>query len=223
MDHFMELNPSLNIVSPPISDDAQPVSDRRAGERQVSVMLTAKLEAGGRQQPCRILNISVKGANIETLIELQVGQPIEIEFRSNLKLHGIVRWVRKSQAGVEFQNAIDLNEIWKRTEVSIMRIKPRPPRFCCFAPATIETADGNQLCQIIDISASGLRVIDLLNVPSGATVMIEADGLPRHRAVVIWCNANSAGLKLVNAYKYSELESWLLRQEGRSDAERHAN
>lgn len=219
----MELNSSLNAASTPISDEVQPASERRSGDRQVSVMLTAKLEAAGRQQPCRILNISVKGANIESLIELQVGQPIEIEFRSNLKLHGIVRWVRQSQAGVEFQSAIDLNEIWKRTEVSIMRIKPRPPRFCCFAPATIETTDGNQICQIIDISASGLRVIDLSNVPTGASVMIEAEGLPRHRAIVIWCNANSAGLKLVNAYKYSELESWLLLQERQSDVDRHAH
>jgi hypothetical protein len=209
----MELNYSLNTASGPSIDECAPARERRSSNRQVSVMLTAKLETTGRQQPCRILNISTKGANIESLISLKVGQPIEIEFRSNLKSKGTVRWVRDSQAGVEFQDAIDLNEIWKRSEISIKRIKPRPPRYCCFAPAIVEHGDQRQECQIIDISASGIRVVDITNIALGATVMIEPKGLPRHRAKVVWCNKESAGLKLINPFKYHELEMWLLQQE----------
>lgn len=209
----MELNYSLDTASGSSIGECARVRERRSANRQISVMLTAKLETTGRQQPCRILNISTKGANIESLISLTVGQPIEIEFRSNLKSKGTVRWVRNSQAGVEFNDAIDLNEIWKRSEVSIKRIKPRPPRYCCFAPATVEHGDQRQQCQIIDISASGMRVVDIANMVIGATVMIEPKGLPRHRAKVVWCNKESAGLKLVNPFKYHELEMWLLQQE----------
>ena len=209
----MELNFSLDIASGAGIDEGAPARERRSANRQVSVMLTAKLETTGRQQPCRILNISSKGANIESLISLEVGQPIEIEFRSNLKSQGTVRWVREAQAGVEFDEAIDLNEIWKRSEVSIKRIKPRPPRYCCFAPVTVEHGDQRQQCQIIDISASGMRVVDISNMVLGTTVMIEPTGLPRHRAKVVWCNKESAGLKLVNAFKYHELEMWLLQQD----------
>jgi PilZ domain len=209
----MELNYSLDTASGPGIDESAPARERRSSNRQVSVMLTAKLETSGRQQPCRILNISSKGANIESLISLKVGQPIEIEFRSNLKSKGTIRWVRDAQAGVEFNEAIDLNEIWKRSEVSIKRIKPRPPRYCCFAPAMVEHGENRQQCQIIDISASGMRVVDVKKMVLGATVMIEPTGLPRHRAKVVWCNKESAGLKLVNPFKYHELEMWLLQQE----------
>lgn len=208
----MELNYSLDTAATTGTDECAPVKDRRSSNRQISVMLTAKLEVADRQQPCRILNISTKGANIESLIELQVGQAIEVEFRSNLKSTGVVRWVRKYQAGVEFDEAIDLNEIWKRSETSIKRIKPRPPRYCCFAPAFLEYGEVRQHCHIIDISASGVRLVDTENIPLGAVVMIEIEGLPRHRAKVIWSTTNSAGLKLLNAFKYQELEMWMLQQ-----------
>jgi hypothetical protein len=189
--------------------------ERRASARQISVMLTAKLNSGNMQQPCRIVNLSVTGAKLETLIPLTEGEPVLVEFRSDLVIKAKVRWTREGQAGIEFDAPIALQAALRRSEVQIGRIKARPPRYRCDARATVENGNKRWQCHVVDISSTGLKIRGAGAVAIRETVMVEIEGLPRHRARVIWTGADMIGLRLLNAFKYHELELWILSH-GRS-------
>jgi hypothetical protein len=52
--------------------------------------------------------------------------------------------------------------------------------------------------------------------PAGHIVTIEIEGLPRHKAQIVWLSEHASGLKLLNPFKFQELELWLLSH-GRVD------
>lgn len=194
--------------------------ERRASNRQIAVRLTAKLNSGNWQQPCLIVNLSIKGAKLETLVPLTVGEPLLVEFRSDLVIKANVRWVKEGQAGIEFDTPIELQSALRRSEVQIGRIKARPPRYRCEARAIVESHNKQWQCDVIDISSTGLKIQGGGSLAVSDIVMVEIGGLPRHRARVIWIGTDTIGLRLLNAFKYNELELWLLSN-GRSTPGAH--
>jgi hypothetical protein len=216
MDRLMQLSHSSEHFSAPSLDDTALSPERRSATRQISVMLTAKLRAASWQQPCRIVNLSIKGAKIETLAELEVGETVLIEFRSDLEAAGRVRWKKAGQAGIEFDAPIELQAALRRSEIRIERIKPRPPRYRCEAAIIVESPHRRVYCGIVDISSTGLKIDCPLIAAAGHMVAIEIEGLPRHKAQVVWISAHASGLQLLNPFKFQELELWLLSH-GRLD------
>lgn len=212
----MQLSHSSEQIVLPQPDGLVLPAERRSAARQISVMLTAKLRTASQQQPCRIVNLSIKGAKIETLAVLEVGQAVSIEFRSDLVVDGIVRWNKAGQAGIEFDIPIELQAALRKSEIRIERIKPRPPRYRCKAAVIVESPHRRVYCGMIDISSTGLKIDSPLMSPAGHIITIEIEGLPRHKAQIVWLTEHASGLKLLNPFKFQELELWLLSH-GRVD------
>jgi hypothetical protein len=212
----MQLSHSSEQIVLPQLDDIALRSERRSAARQISVMLTAKLRSASHHQPCRIVNLSVTGAKIETLADLAVGESVLIEFRSDLEVAGTVRWRKAGQAGIEFGAPIELQAALRRSEIRIERIKPRPPRYQCSAAVIVESPHRRVYCRAVDISSTGLKIDSPLMSPAGQVVTIEIEGLPRHKAQLVWLSEHASGLKLLNPFRFQELELWLLSH-GRLD------
>lgn len=69
---------------------------------RVEIVQTIHVRAGSKVELARTRNISQGGAGIETRLDLTPGEPVQLIFDSLRPLDGTVRWVRGSQAGIEF-------------------------------------------------------------------------------------------------------------------------
>lgn len=187
--------------------------ERRANARHIAVMLIAKLSCAGTQSICRIRNISSMGARIETNLDLQKGERLALELRSDLKMTGQIMWVDGGNAGVQFDEPIDVARYLMRTESRIDRRKPRPPRYQCAANVVLVTDGGCFSCSMFDIGLSGAGLCDLpprMKLRAGHIVKLIADGISSHHATVAWTEGNRAGIKFRHPLKYTELQEWLL-------------
>lgn len=205
---------SLNrpILSPlPLAESFEAaIVDRRNAERQLSVFLSAKLMVSGLECPCRIQNLSSHGAKIETPLDLRITEAVTIEFRSDLIAQGNVRWRQDSSAGIEFADRFDIDRLLKGIMPTISRVKPRSPRYQCAIAATISNDDVDYLCEVIDISTSGLKVSGSGRLRRGDIVTVKVEALPPHKAKVIWFEGDHCGLKLQNSFTYDEIRGRLL-------------
>lgn len=198
------------------SDDFvdMPAPDRRDEERQLSVRLTAKIIAAGRELPCRVHNISSGGANIETLAKLTTEDRIRIEFRSNLSLAGKVRWQNGAFAGIEFTEPADVDAVLKKSGISIARIKPRLPRYGCKVPAKLISEQQTIECEAIDISTNGVRLSKIKQLKPGESYTLVIAGLSRRKVSMVWSRDNQAGIKFLNPLRFDEFENWIAWHQG---------
>ncbi|MBK7163290.1 MAG: PilZ domain-containing protein [Sphingomonadales bacterium] len=198
------------------SDDFvhMPAPDRRDEERHLSVRLTAKIIAAGRELPCRVHNISSGGANIETLAKLTTEDRIRIEFRSNLSLAGKVVWQNGTLAGIEFTEPADVDAVLKKSGISIARIKPRLPRYGCKVPAKLVTEQQTIECEAIDISTNGVRLSKIKQLKPGESYTLVIAGLSRRKVSMIWSRDKQAGIKFLNPLRFDEFENWIAWNQG---------
>ena len=198
------------------SDDFvhMPAPDRRDEERHLSVRLTAKIIAAGRELPCRVHNISSGGANIETLAKLTTEDRLRIEFRSNLSLAGKVRWQNGAFAGIEFTEPADVDAVLKKSGISIARIKPRLPRYGCKVPAKLVTEQQTIECEAIDISTNGVRLSKIKQLKPGESYTLVIAGLSRRKVSMIWSRDKQAGIKFLNPLRFDEFENWIAWNQG---------
>ena len=85
-----------------------PYDDRRGEERHEGVVETALLHFRGRPVRVPVLNISSRGAMIESDIEPRLGEPVLIEFDQCSRIHAFVRWWRDGRMGLNFGHELVL-------------------------------------------------------------------------------------------------------------------
>lgn len=209
MDLRMTLISSQDAVQAFESEGAKNREERREANRQLAVLLPAKISGNGYETLCRVHNISVNGAKIETLVTLKQEDQVRIEFRSDMVANGIVRWVKQGVAGIEFTASVDITKILKRSDFHISRNKPRPPRYSCNTHAEVEKDGVKFECKVADISITGAKLRGAKQLRTGDLLFVHVTGLSRHRAKVVWQRGDEAGVRMVNPYRYDEIEWWL--------------
>lgn len=196
---------------PPPADplDTDSLGDRRQANRHMAVFLLVRVEAGGRQNIGRVVNISARGAKVETTLPLQVGQELHIELRSDTSVSGTVRWVADRAAGIEFDHDVPLQDFLTRKQSRLAKIKPRPPRFESRATASIigekETITG----EVQDISLHGARIAGKFQCNLNDQVVVAIDGLSRRRARIAWLRVGQIGVEFLKPLDFRELGNWL--------------
>lgn len=183
--------------------------DRRQANRHMAVFLLVRLEAGGRQTIGRVVNISARGAKVETILPLSVGQDLQIELRSDTSLSGTVRWVAEKTAGIEFDHDVPLQDFLTRKQSKLAKIKPRPPRFESHAAASIISDDETIPGEVRDISLHGARIAGEFQHKLNDQVVVAIDGLSRRRARIAWIGAGQIGVEFLKSLDFRELGNWL--------------
>ncbi len=196
--------------------------ERRTGNRHISVFRVGRLIYDGHDQLCVIRNISSGGVMIEANRIPPVGARAEVELRSDRRQTVTVRWARDREAGVAFDQPIDVAAVLREERTSILRHQPRAPRFVRTGLTRImgmhEAAEG--VITNISIIGLGIRTEAIFAREEPVTVVV--DGLGAARAVVRWCEHGEVGLRLQLPLSYRALADWLdERADGSLDKPAH--
>jgi hypothetical protein len=88
-----------------------PWADRRGEERREGLVDTCLLHFRGRPHRVPVLNLSSRGAMVESLLEPRLGEPVLVEFNQCSRIHAFVRWNREGRIGLNFGHEIVLEAV----------------------------------------------------------------------------------------------------------------
>ena len=94
--------------APPVP---RPSPDRRDGERHMTLYRVGSMLVENRRELCLIKNISAGGMMVRLYCSVAEGTPVTIELKSGQPIHGCVSWVNDQQAGVAFDQPVDVIDI----------------------------------------------------------------------------------------------------------------
>lgn len=189
--------------------------NRRTGARHISVLRVARGVWDGRDQLCVVRNISAGGLMFECLHPPAVGQQLAIELRSDKQMQGVVRWTRDNSVGVELDCPIEVERILREERGSLLRVRPRAPRFVRKAPIRL-IVDGETITgETVDISTTGVSCRSDQAVPRGQPIVVAIDGIGATNASVRWTKGDVAGISFEKPLPWRPFQLWLDRSQSR--------
>ncbi|MEO8722588.1 MAG: PilZ domain-containing protein [Sphingobium sp.] len=190
--------------------NAADASDRREGERYVTVLKVGKAVVDGHDQLCLVRNMSRKGMKVILPHGVVPNQRVDIELRSDRVIRGTVRWTGDNMAGIEFDEPVEVEEILQHRQVrSVLRQHPRAPRFDRQEKVSVEH-DGKYIeARMVNISLHGICVEIGYALRMGELAVIRIDGLPARSAHVQWSGKTMIGLHFELPLSFAELSRWL--------------
>lgn len=194
-------------------------TDQRLKPRKTrlkTVMLVARVLAGDRDDLCRVRNISEGGMCIVTLAPLRVAQQIRIEFKNGMTIEPTVKWVGKEEAGLQFNEPIEIEQLLAAPNASagnpLARI-PRGPRLSAQCPVALRRQGHIGSGTLENISQGGAQLRSAVHVEIDDMLQIIVPGLGSIKATVRRVSGTSAGLTFCDKLGFSELATWLAGEE----------
>lgn len=183
--------------------------ERREGRRHITVLRVAKVVRDSGDELCVIRNISDGGVMAHLYAPARIGERVSIEFKSGRALEGEVRWVRDSNAGIEFVEKIDIMRFLAGEDDVSEGLLPRAPRLGLGMPATVRAGIRMHAVTIHDISQGGLKFGRLPATAVGDTLVFRIAGLPPLTGTVRWCDEEHAGVAFDTPLKLEQLARWV--------------
>ncbi|HEX8555612.1 MAG TPA: PilZ domain-containing protein [Sphingomonas sp.] len=176
--------------------DVPPAERREGGKRHQSVLLIGRVVGAGAAPTCLVHDISKAGMMARFAAPPAVGSELTIEIRGLPPVTGTVRWVRGHKAGLQFEEAQDLQQVFhlRRPDGTIARA----PRFPLSAPAQLRLNGRRLAGELLDVSAGGAKIalVDESSVAPGQTGAIHLTMIPDALfGTVCWVREGRAGFR----------------------------
>ena len=185
------------------------LSDRRLGPRHISVLRVGRAVWNGADQLCVVRNISVGGLMFECLHPPAIGQRVAVELRSDKQMTGIVRWVKEGSAGIEFDQRVNVELILREERNSLLRVRPRAPRFARRGTVRLIGEGEPVTGDIIDISIGGLSCRTDQPLRRGEPIVASLEGIGATNAELRWQKGDVAGIRFEKPLPWRAFELWL--------------
>ena len=193
-----------------------PETDRRDGERHLTLFRVGTMIVRGRRELCLIKNISAGGAMLRLYTGgLVIGQVLTVELKCGQPLRGKVAWVNEPNVGLEFEAPIDVVAMLTQSEDGP---RPRMPRIECSSFVTIREGASIFRGRACDISQGGVKIEISALFARDAEVVVTLPGLPPQPGVVRWTDSGFAGVTFNRLLSLPVLIEWLRSQRGESKA-----
>lgn len=198
-----------------LSDAAPAPAERREGERHLSLFRVGAIDVNGHRELCLIRNISAGGMMIRPYCELKADDPVTIELKTGTSVPGRVTWVKDGNAGVTFDQPVDVVEILSS---SMQGPKPRMPRIAVDVIATVRDGARIRHLPVCDVSQGGVKLESDRPFQESFDISITLPGLPPQPAALRWYRDGHAGLTFNKLLPLSDLVAWLKWQRDESRA-----
>src|SRR3954462_12731051 len=191
------------------SQAVPPPPERRQNERPLKILRVGTLIIDGRRELCLIRNISAGGLMAHVYSKLSPGQLVVVELKATQPLAGRVIWVREANAGIQFDDAIDVAELLANPTVLDNGWRPRTPRGEVDRMAPLRAGARPYWVHARDISQSGVKV-ECDQPPAADTESVVAlEGLQPRAGIVRWSNEPACGIAFNQLIPFGELIGWL--------------
>ena len=146
-------------------------SERRDGERYLTLFRVGSVMIEDRRELCLIKNISAGGMMIRPYCKLEPGALVSVELKRGEQIPGTVNWVRDDSAGVTFDEPIDVVEL---LATSMEGPRPRMPRVEVRCIASVRQGSNVYGMRAHDVSQGGLKVESSRDLEVGAEVLVDS-------------------------------------------------
>lgn len=196
-----------------------PDADRRADDRTTTLFQVARLLAeDGAQHLCLIRNIGSGGMMIEIYAPLDPGIRVRIEPKVCDPIAGTVRWAQARQAGIAFDDPIDVHTYLHIHNVLLPDQLPRCPRVTTATRARLRIGAVWHLVPLIDLSQGGAKVETDLPIELGQGVEIDIAGMGTLGAHVRWVRGERVGLVFTCPLRLAVVAQWIATHGGQGNA-----
>ena len=188
-------------------DDCAPApGDRRDGERHLTLFRVGAVTVGERRELCLIKNISAGGMKVRPYCDFAEGQQVAIEVKTGMTVPGTVTWLRDGNAGISFDQPIDVVEFLSQ---STDGVRPRMPRIEVDCIATVREGARIHHVRVCDVSQGGAKVECPAPLDVRAEVTFTVNGLETRPASVGWSSSTHAGITFNDLLPLAQLVDWL--------------
>jgi len=184
-------------------------SDRREGDRHMTLYRVGSILVEQRRELCLIKNISAGGMMVRLYCSIADETPVTVELKSGQPISGSISWTRDHHAGVTFDHPIDVIDILSAT---MDGPRPRMPRIETSCFATLRDGANTLRVRACDISQGGVKVECEASLPHGADVIITLPGLPPQPGIACWADGGYTGITFNRLLPLGELVAWLHQQ-----------
>ncbi|MGI8705758.1 MAG: PilZ domain-containing protein [Sphingomicrobium sp.] len=194
-----------------MSADLPRESDPRTGERHLTLFRVASIVTGERRELCLVKNISTGGALIRAYCSLEPETEVQVELKEGQPLAGNVTWVRGSDAGITFDEPVDVVELLKATSDGL---RPRMPRIEVSCVGFVREEAILHRALLHNISQGGVSVEPANPLTVGADVTVSLPGLAPQGGVVSWNDGSRYGIRFNSVIPLAGLVEWLHSRQG---------
>lgn len=182
--------------------------ERRRAQRHITVLQVAKLVTDTCEELCIVRDISSGGLKAEIYCSLRLGEKVQIEFKAGQQVSGHVVWIEDRQAGIEFDQTIETEQLLVRREHDAEGHPLRAPRLKVDMPGMLRVRGEQTSVQVRDISQDGCRVRSDLLLKPGTGCEIALPGLGFRMAAIRWFRDNHAGVRFHERLSYQDFANW---------------
>ena len=193
------------------SDQVPTPPERRESERYVTILRVGVLVIEGRRELCLIRNISAGGLMAHVYSPVRPGQRVIVELKSNQQIEGEVEWVRDADAGIAFDDKVDVAQLLSNPTVLDNGWRPRLPRVEIDRLATLRVGARTYWVHTRDISQGGVKIVTDQPLETDAEVVVTLENFRPLAGTVRWQKGRACGIAFNDLLKFEELIGWLKR------------
>ncbi len=194
-----------------LSRKAPEPTDRRDGERHLTLFRVGAMTVNGRRELCLIKNISEGGMMIRPYCELAQGTDVTIELKSGYLVRCKVAWLRDGSVGVEFDHPVDIIDILSSSQEGP---RPRMPRIEVECFATVRDGGEIHRMRVHDVSQGGVKLESARILGRGCDLVVSLPGLDPQPAAVRWSEHGYLGVTFNRLLPLTDLVEWLRATRG---------
>ena len=188
------------------------VTNQRAEDRLRDVVEETTIVFRRRKLPVRVVNVSSRGAMLESDVEARIGEKIDIFFAEGNRTKCIVRWLREGRIGVEFLDETIFwdssqagSPVFRYEETKPREVVERAPRQTLLRSGTLYWSGISIPVRLRNISATGARVEGEQSLRPGCEVELDLGEAGFQYAEVRWAKNGQVGLRFADDFDLDTL------------------
>jgi hypothetical protein len=189
-----------------MSPEPPALAERRSDERHLTLFRVGSILIDSRRELCLVKNISAGGALIRAYCRLQPDLELRIELKEQQPISGKVNWVKGTDAGITFDERVDVVELLKSNGDGP---RPRMPRVEVRCVVFVREGATTNRAALLNISQGGLSLDSDNRLTVGSDVTVSLPGLAPQAAVVRWSEGSRYGISFNTVLPLAGLTEWL--------------